>query len=153
MIKKSLSLLLIALFAMPFSSCEKDDICAASTPTTPRLVIEFFNSAIPSDNKNVSDLSITATGETDSLTYNSVSKIFVPLKTTDDTTEYKFTIFASSDDATIRNTDNLVFNYARNSVYISRACGFKTVFITNAENGVVRSNPDDTFWIKSIQVV
>mgnify|MGYP006353373257 FL=1 len=39
--KKTILLLLAVAFT--FSSCEKDDICDANTPTTPRLVIGFYD--------------------------------------------------------------------------------------------------------------
>ncbi len=153
MIKRLLAPLFILALATTFSSCEKDDICALTTETTPRLLMEFFNSAIPSDNKNVTDLQIAATGETSAITYNNASKILVPLKTTEDTVEFNLTIFASSEDPAVRNVDRLVFNYARNEVYISRACGYKIDFLLNQGNGIVLSDPDGSQWIKSIRVV
>ena len=39
--KKIISFLL--LFAFGLSGCEKDDICDANTPTTPRLIISFYD--------------------------------------------------------------------------------------------------------------
>ena len=39
--KKIFALSLIVLLSL--SGCEKDDICDANTPTTPRLVIDFYN--------------------------------------------------------------------------------------------------------------
>ena len=54
--KKIISLLL--LFTFGLSSCEKDDICDANTPTTPRLVITFYDNAAPTTLKTVTNLKV-----------------------------------------------------------------------------------------------
>jgi hypothetical protein len=41
--KNKIALSVLFLFTVCFSSCEKDDICDANTPTTPQLVIEFYD--------------------------------------------------------------------------------------------------------------
>jgi len=33
----------LLLFVFSLLGCEKDDICESTTPTTPRLVIEFYD--------------------------------------------------------------------------------------------------------------
>ncbi len=153
MIKKLFASLLILALATTFSGCEKDDICAESTETTPRLVIEFYNKSIPSDKKNVTDLSVVNTAEQSPITVNGASKIIIPLKTTEDSVEYTFTIFSKNPDPAIQNTDKLTFNYDRNSIFISRACGFRIAFLLKKANGVVLTDADSSLWIKSIQVV
>jgi len=142
-------LLFIVLIAFGFSSCEKDDIC--SDETTPRLIIEFFNIAQPANNLNVTNLKVTGVGMTDELdTFTAVSKIEVPLKITDDVTRYSLTL--NSTNETIKNEDILEFNYTRNQVFVSRACGYKTTFELNPANGVVHSSETipNTQWIKNI---
>ena len=47
---------LLFLIAITFSSCEKDDICDANTPTTPRLIIDFYDATNPTALKNVINL-------------------------------------------------------------------------------------------------
>ena len=43
------------------------------------------------------------------------------------------------------------FNYAKSDVYISRACGYKTVFQLNATNAIeVTADADN--WIQNIEV-
>ncbi len=144
--------ILLLLVSLVFSGCESDDICAAETPTTPQLIIEFFDfdsnvSAIP--NK----LKIQEFGTTKNLGIFNESKIKLPLKTDSDVTKYSFTL--NSDITTAINLDNLEFNYARNSVYISRACGYKTNFIldTNKTILIAETPPTpSTEWIKRISV-
>ena len=53
--------LFITFIALALISCERDDICAEATATTPRLLIEFYDVASPDDLKSV--LRLTAYGE------------------------------------------------------------------------------------------
>ena len=91
-------LLFIVLFAITFSSCEKDDIC--SDETTPRLVIEFYQIGDLTVKQNVSNLKVIAEGETipvvlnesatgDSRFISNSSSIKIPLNIEDITTKYK----------------------------------------------------------------
>jgi len=141
----------LSLFVFSLLGCEKDDIC--SDETTPRLIIEFFNIAQPANNLNVNNLKVTGVGMTDELdTFTAVSKIELPLKITDDVTRYSLTLNSTND--AIKNEDILEFNYIRNQVFVSRACGYKTTFELNPANGVVHSSETipNTQWIKNIFV-
>ncbi|MCZ8331309.1 MAG: DUF6452 family protein [Flavobacterium sp.] len=141
----------LSLFVFSLLGCEKDDIC--SDETTPRLIIEFFNIAQPANNLNVTNLKVVGVGMTDELdTFTAVSKIEVPLKITDDVTRYSLTLNSTND--AIKNEDILEFNYIRNQVFVSRACGYKTTFELNPANGVVHSSETipNTQWIKNIFV-
>lgn len=146
---------LFLLIAFSFSGCEKDDICDAATATTPRLVIDFYdiNTTTPTL-KAVSNLGIVAP-PLPVISFNGVTRIYVPLKTTEDTTTMYFIQNGADTNATNDNTDILTFNYSRNNVYISRACGYKTLFNLNAPNGIVQTEPltPDGTWIKNIVVV
>ena len=147
---------LFLLIAFSFSGCEKDDICDAATATTPRLVIDFYdiNTTTPTL-KAVSNLGIVAPPLTTGISFNGVTRIYVPLKTTEDTTTMYFIQNGADTDATNDNTDILTFNYSRNNVYISRACGYKTLFNLNSLSGIVQTEPltPDGMWIKNIVVV
>ena len=149
-------ILLICVFLPFFSGCEKDDICDANTPTTPRLVIEFYDNltALPT-RKNVVNLGIIAPELTTGIAYSGVNKIFVPLKINGDTTIFNFIQNGATTPTTDDNTDVLTFNYARKSLYVSRACGFKTNFSLNQTNGIVKTEGAfaDGFWIQNIQIV
>ena len=145
---------MITLFII--SSCEKDDICDPNTPTTPQLVIEFYDNltAVPTL-KNVINLGVIAPELATGIAFNNVSRIYIPLKTTDNTTVFNFIQNGADATTTNDNIDVLTFNYIRKSVYVSRACGYKTNFSLNAINPVVLTDggSGDGFWIQSIQVV
>jgi Family of unknown function (DUF6452) len=142
--------LFLILFAI--TSCEKDDICAADTPTTPQLVIEFFNNSTTAP-KLVTKLKIQEFGNNNVLGIYNESKIKIPLKADFDITKYSFTL--NSDEPLFTNTDNLEFNYSRNTVYVSRACGFKTNFLLDTDKIILKAEmpvSPPTEWIKRIDV-
>lgn len=147
-----LSTLFICIVGFSLSSCEKDDICDETTSTTPQVVIEFYDAASPNTLKNVTNLKVVAYGVTEALLGTSgVSKIKVPLQTTADTTTWKFIADGSDNDATNDNEDVLNFTYSRETVYVSRACGYKIVYdLTNTNTNLV--SPDTDNWINSITI-
>lgn len=166
--KKIISLVLIFTFGL--SSCEKDDICDPDTPTTPRLVIEFYNYNTPLVLRDVVNLKIVgkgksetdggivfnegATGTTRYLTNG--NKVFIPLKVDQQTTTFSFIYDATNTNPAIKNSDELTFNYTTDNVYVSRACGFKTIFnlkTTTPDFPYELTDPaGDGFWIRRIIV-
>lgn len=142
---------LLLLIGFGFSSCEKDDICDETTPTTPRLVLQFYDVTNPTTVKNVNNLKVIAPGFTDGITYNGLSKVLLPLRVNQDTTTYNFIQNGADNDATNDNTDVVTINYTRENVFVSRACGYKTVFTLNSPGGFVRTdNPaPDTLWMQN----
>jgi Family of unknown function (DUF6452) len=139
------------LLANSFWSCEKDDICTEGTPTTPNLVIEFYDAANPENLKTVANLGVVASGFSTGLSYNGVSKIKVPLRTNQDITTLQFIQNGSDTDTANDNSDILTFNYTRTDVFISRACGYKTVFQL-LDNNPVLTDGDASLWISSLNV-
>jgi hypothetical protein len=146
--KKLFLLLLITLF---FSGCEKDDICDETTATTPKVVIEFYDTAIPTTPKNVVNLGVIAPGFTDGFEFTDVSKIKVPLKTFQDSSVLYFIQNGSAEPTSDDNQDEVTFNYTRKNVYVSRACGYKTLYTLNTVNPVVVTS-DGNNWIQSVTV-
>ncbi|MFY8065609.1 MAG: DUF6452 family protein [Flavobacterium sp.] len=145
-------IVLLLLLTITFSGCEKDDICAEET--TPRLVLEFYDISNPSNLKNVLNLKVTGEGQTELGTYNGVNKVELPLDITNDITKYSLILNSAS--STGANGDFLQFNYTRQNVFVSRACGYKTIFELNATpNGVIKtdSTTPDGFWIQDINIV
>lgn len=157
-----------ALFILGFilASCEKDDICDPSTPTTPRMVIKFFLMSNPTVPIQIPNLKIVGDGMdyNDAVLNNQGGQIwndslaFVPLRVLEDSSRFSF-IRTQGD--TIRSndiTDVLDFNYTRRSTYISRACGFKSTFDLfgnpNSDPFVLNDDEDATAgnWIKNIEV-
>ncbi|MDD5152084.1 MAG: DUF6452 family protein, partial [Flavobacterium sp.] len=159
---KIIILLLIATFS--FSSCEKDDICDANTSTTPRLVIDFYDITTPSLLKKVTNLKVIGDGAPEGIVFSTAtdgsqyltnaSSISIPLKIDADTTTYSFILNYENANPTLINEDKITFNYTRDNLFVSRACGFKTVFLLNTTNPYIHSDATipDLLWIKAISV-
>ena len=156
-------LFLIAILVV-LISCEKDDICAEGTPTTPQLILEFFDVSDPDTLKNVSQLFVYGLDDADQpmvLAGQSVSnksQVTVPLRTNVDLTKSVFhmdyevddngTPDDDSDDIVLGNPEVVHINYTREDVYVSRACGYKTIF-----NGLTATlQPDADNWILNITI-
>jgi hypothetical protein len=146
--KKLFFLLLISFF---FSGCEKDDICDAATPTTPKVVIEFYDNANPTVLKNVVNLGVIAPGFTNGFGFTNTNNIKVPLKTFQDSSVLYFIKNGSAEPTSDDNSDEVVFNYTRRTEYVSRACGYKTLYTLNATNPVTVT-PDANNWIQNVIV-
>lgn len=143
-------LYLLLLIAFTFSGCEKDDIC--SDDTTPKLVIEFFDITNPSNPKNVVNLKVKEVGQADTyFTFLSENTISIPLRITATATKYSFIL--NSADTTNANEDFLEFNYTTQNVYVSRACGYKTIFeLNNDTSGVIKTDAEtpDGLWMQNV---
>ncbi len=136
-------LLLALLVAIVNYSCERDDICAESTPTTPSLIITFYDVSDPDELEPVNDLRAFGIDDDDELidvfnaTQSSTDSIVLPLRT--DADETRFVIYRDyelddndtddeNDDMPLGNADTITISYDREEIYVSRACGFKTIF-------------------------
>lgn len=159
---KKISVLLILITCVGIGitlSCEPDDICPESTSTTPNLVIDAYDTDNPENIKAITKLVIGGIGNDFILTNGiiSASKIALPLKTDANTTQYVLIKDASinnngtpddsSDDTIDGNYDTITISYTREEVYVSRACGYKTIF----KNVTLTIEPDSDNWIKSRQ--
>jgi hypothetical protein len=161
--KKIVALLLMVLVTS--SSCEKDDICDANTPTTPRLVIEFYDFSNSSVLKNVDNLKVIGNGMTEGIVFNpnatgdsqyltNGNKIALPLKIDGDSTTFTFILNSGNPNAALTDTDEVTFNYSRENVFVSRACGFKTLFQFAPSNPIVHTAVPNTKlkWMQYISV-
>lgn len=151
--------LLILAIAFTFSSCEKDDICDANTVTTPRLVISFYDVNNSSVAKNVTNLKIIGEGMTEGISFNGStlingSTVSIPLKTDADTTTFSFILNFGNSNPALVNEDILKFNYARENIFVSRACGFKTNYTLDPIIPYTHSDAavPDLKWIQYISV-
>lgn len=138
-------------------SCERDDICTGETPTTPRLIIDFIDNTDLTTLKAVTDLRIEDTEDNSNVVpeYNGgdSNQVILPLKTTTNSTQYTFykdyavndngTPDDTSDDEIDGNPDVITILYTRKDVYVSRACGYKTIF----ENVEITIEDDGDIWI------
>lgn len=141
-------LMLIAVFSW---NCEKDDICSETTSTTPRLIMQFYDINNPITPKNVTSLLVTANNGADTLAiFNAESKIELPLHILSDLTQYRFTI--NSNNTTFDNTEELTFNYTRDDMFVSRACGYKTIFVLDDTSPIIQDNGPDGRWMQNVTV-
>lgn len=154
------TILLLLLLSISLSSCEKDDICDEDTLTTPRLVITFYDFNDPSTLKEVDDLKIIAEGMDEGITYNSStlingSKVAIPLKTDAESVKFRFILNFGSETTTSINEDELQFDYIRSTIFVSRACGYKTNYVLNQANPYTHTDATvaDGKWIQSISVI
>lgn len=110
-------LTIIAIFIL-IISCQKDDICI--DPVTPNLIIRFYDNDNPTEYKSVSDLYVWAE-DLDTL-YNDATtdSIAIPLNPSQDFTMYHLSSGTTQDD--------IIINYSREEVFVSRSCGFKYNF-------------------------
>lgn len=157
---KPLVLAAITLSLVINLSCEKDDICAETTATTPHLIIKFFDVNIPTNTKAVSGLSVIGEGLTEGneIVYNTTKdSIVLPLRFQDEniitTTRFELKKNTSFDTdtntETASNTDIIEVSYTPKFVYVSRACGYKSIF----ENAQITIEPDTDNWIFSYDII
>lgn len=159
--KIALLLVLLAVISTNIS-CERDDICPESTPTTPKLIIEFYNTNEPENLKAIARLRVQGINNDNVLPgYNIVNttKIELPLRTDTIATQYKLhsnysindngTPNDTSDDFPDGNEDVITIKYNPEQIFVSRACGYKTIF----NNLSLTIDQDDDNWILSRQSV
>ncbi|WP_372769035.1 DUF6452 family protein [Lutibacter sp.] len=126
---------LILLFILSFTliNCEKDDICIEAT--TPKLIVIFYNDSIPADKKKVDSLTVWADENGKIYENKLIDSIVIPLNLTQNSTLYQFKSGAL--------IDTINFTYDRKDVFVSRSCGYKTIF----ENLQIESRSAN--WIKN----
>ncbi|WP_223033513.1 DUF6452 family protein [Hanstruepera marina] len=158
---KKIALFLVLLMAL---GCEKDDICPDDTVTTPRLTIEFFDIETIEDQnpKNVTRLRAQGVDNDNPVPdldgTSRKQKILLPLKTTTEdpngesfTTEYTiWRNYQVDGNGTVTgNPDVITITYTTRNEYVSRGCGFKSIF----ENITMSVADDGNRWIQVIQTV
>ena len=148
------SIVIFTLIVCYLCSCEKDDICAEGTPTTPSLIVEFYNK----DNREILktiNLEYYAEGFDDVDTIID-SRLELPFRVDADNVKWSMTyVYTPTSGNVIRNTDFLELNYERNELYVSRACGYKTVFNLDPDtddNALTDSPEEDGFWVTGLSV-
>lgn len=164
------TLFLILVTSLILLSCERDDICAAGTPTTPLLLVDFFDVADINTQKSVirlsaysealslndamelvpptaaSNASIVFNANTDNLQLPLLVGVEGETTTTRYVLERDTNLRLDTDDTTNSNIDILEISYVSEFVYVSRACGFKSVF-TELNARVI---DDGDTWIRSL---
>lgn len=151
---KNILLVLLLIICFGQSACERDDICAESTPTTPLLVIDFFDANNPDEPKVPANLAVFENGEIDinNVRLFNASSIGIPLRTDVDQTVYQFVLNSTAveDSEEEFNTDLLTFTYERSEDFVSKACGFRVTYdglFAQSEGG------DDNSWINDLEIL
>lgn len=139
-------------------SCQRDDICTEDTPTTPRLLVEFFDIIEQDVLKSVPRLSVYAAENspedpnTNFVINNSNTNVIALPLIVGNEGELTTTRFALEMDTNLRldedpdtnsNVDIIEITYTPEFQFVSRACGFRSVF-TNVSVSVV---DDGNNWI------
>ncbi|NVK51565.1 MAG: hypothetical protein HWD85_01430 [Flavobacteriaceae bacterium] len=121
-------LLYLFLIAVLFNACEKDDICLQ--PVTPKLVLRFYDNANPTSKKAVKNLSIWAEGKDTLKSYKSVNvdSVALPLNINANQTVYYLKMNNTTGNKAANKYNKLTINYSTKEIYVSRSCGFKTLF-------------------------
>ena len=157
---------LILSIATLLFACERDDNCAATTSTTPRLVVEFYDVVNTDDLKSVSRLSVYGEGLVtdpdtsldETLVFNTnTNEITLPLlignenelNTSRFILEKDTNLRLDENDTTNSNMDIIEISYTTEYVYVSRACGYKSQFIGLSLN----VEADSDLWISNIEIV
>ena len=138
--KKYLLLLLILIVG-----CEPDDICVEGSTGTSELIIIFHDIDNPESRKEIQNLNVVGSinqNDFESLVFTTSDSITLPLRKFSSSTNYKFVL---NDDNNMI-ADGLTIFYTPNDIFISRACGFKTIF--EELNVSYSSN-----WIKNIVIL
>jgi len=118
-------------------SCEKDDICIENT--TPNLIIRFYDNDNQTEAKQIVLDSVWANNKENIYKNETIDSIIVlPLDLSQNNTLFKFSSNSIEDE--------INFTYDRNDIFVSRSCGYKTIF----ENLQIDSN--STNWIKNISI-
>jgi hypothetical protein len=132
------------------TACERDDICPPTTPTTPRLVIQFLDVEDSAENKPVPQLAYVAGDSQDTIVFGGqTDSITLPLNTNANTTKFKLIRNTGNED--FENADEIEFDYEVDDEYINRACSFKAVFLDLSATRIPE-NPLTNNWIRSISV-
>jgi len=113
-------------------SCEKEDFCDGQV-ATPNMRIKFLDRANAENPKPIFRLACYAQPQTpvDSvkvILFSNTSEIQLPLNINSSQTIWNLELTQIINNDTIIQTDQLIFNYTPNPEYVSKACGYKTIF-------------------------
>lgn len=153
--KKTIITLLPLLALLILPGCERDDICPRESPTTPQLIIRFYNTLNPGQLKSVTRLKVIALNDDISETVPGLNRITIDsiaiaLRSFD--TETSFILIKESaddeDGTEIGNRDTINFTYTPQEIFISRGCGFSVNYLGL---NYILSN-DTNNWISNVLI-
>ena len=147
--RKTFKSLIIILLLIVIPGCESDEICLEDI--TPKLIIRFYNNDIQSEVKSVLRLKVQIDGVDGEYTNETISlltdSIAIPLLVSENETRFILTLQGDESSGTEDNIDTISVVYDQQDIFVSRSCGYKTVF-NNADPSVTN---DDDNWIKSLE--
>lgn len=157
----------IALVTFIFWSCEKDDICSEATATTPHLIIRFYDINNQDNTKQVRQLEIKGLDDNEIpvegnpiLARTNTDSILLPLRFQEEgvITTTRFELKKDADFGDNENPNNdfnidiLEVRYTPEFIYVSRACGYKSIFDIGTTGGISR-DMDDSNWITNFEIL
>ena len=144
------SLLLLSSIVI-FISCEKDDICGETEPTTPGLFVEFYNY----EDQNVPRLeTITAyaVGQEEHTIESSGNKLLLPFRLDQQETSWVLNRTIGTGIEKVILKDTLSFKYRVTTTYLNKACGYVSTFslLQNGTSPLLNGKEDskEGNWIK-----
>ena len=131
--KKTIALILLCLIV---TTCEKDDICSSDTGTTPKLILRFYDVSNEEDTKLVPKLLVYGLDDAGErvlfdhigLSASNKDSIAIPLRTDGNSTRFAVHRDFENADFDTGNFDIITANYINEEIYVSRACGYKTIY-------------------------
>lgn len=151
--------LIIAAFTLTMSTlvlsgCEKDDICSADEPTTPNLIVEFYD-YLDQEIPNNGIVRAYALGQTDHVIQSTSNKIILPFRLDEQQTTWVLeSVDRTSQELEVKK-DTLTFSYRVETFFLNKACGYVSHFFLNQDgsspllNG--KQNNTKGNWIKQYQ--
>ncbi|WP_430613290.1 DUF6452 family protein [Flavobacterium sp. JP2137] len=139
------------------AGCEKDDICPETTPTTPSVFIRFFDRLDPTRPNSEGTLKYYES-ENEKTVTRSGSEIKLPLRLDRQQTVWVLELTTLDNaGAEVVRRDTLSFKYELETLYVSKACGYKNIF-TLVDNSTVEENPQLNHngvgnWINRYQIM
>ncbi len=144
-IKKTLFLIFLLLNL----ACEKDEICLEEI--TPKLILRFYDQNDPDEFKSVRNIKINIEGIEGDYTDTSIStltdSIAVPIKVSANITRFILTLPGDDSQGIEENRDTLSLIYLQEDIFVSRSCGYKTIF----HEGEITLTEDGNNWIKMLE--
>lgn len=131
--QKSKFFLGLILVLISCVACEKNDLCAGVDVDTPQVNIKLYNRLNNEELKTAQQINCFALDYVNQDTipvveYSSVNEFTLPLKVYENNTVWYIELKEWIGNDTITRANLLNFNYETNSQYVSKACGYRTVF-------------------------
>jgi hypothetical protein len=147
-------LLLLGALSFYMISCEKDDLCDPLMTKTPNMIVEFYRADNREEPLTVANLRYFVEGRTEEIVAGTVDSAAVPLQVNATATKWGFKRDRAVSGGIATDTDFIEFKYTTRDEYVSRACGFKTLFTlnNNEPNPVLTTGDDGVFWIQSVEI-